>query len=269
MLQWLLDGSGLIVGAALLDLSTGAWRPVPPGVAAAPGVEGTVALLQLDAEGGPLLWAEGRGPASPAARLMDRSPEGWRWVHGIEGGQLWAQATDRDTGDVACFFITAGAVEQAERCIEGGFVELDAVLPAGPGRWVIDSHGEGHPDVALVEWTGEAYRPIATPWEDLYPFGPLQMLPRVDGSFDVLTRCRLDRPRPCLRADGEGSEDQVDRWYRWRPGEAPRLLARGRRATGAPDPSSARVARLHGGALCIDGPRERQRCFAVPPFAGL
>lgn len=265
MLQWLLDGSGLIVGAALLDLSTGAWRPLPPGVAAAPGVEGAVALLDAEAEGGPLLWADDRGPAGPAARLLPAPPTGWRWAHGLHEGALWAQAVDPQTGDQVCFFVTAQGVERPERCVEGGFVAIDALLPAGPSRWVIASHGEGHPGVDLVEWTGAAYQPIPTPWDDLYPFGPLRLLPRVDGSFDILTRCPLDRPRPCLRDEGEGAEDLVDRWYRWRPGEAPQLLAKGRRATGLPDPSSAQVARLRGGALCVEGPRQRRRCYPLPP----
>lgn len=265
MIQWLLDGSALLVGGALLNPSTGAWSALPlyPQSRVSVGTEGRIATLDLLPEDVPHVRIL-RGPeGAPSTRLPEGTSSDGHWVHELVGDEVYVHHADLQTGEVRCWRITEGAAEALPTCLSGGFFEIDAITPAREGV-VIDSHGEGHPSVDLLRWDGVEMAPVPLPWGDLYPFGPLTLLPRVDGSFDILTRCTLGPPRPCLREDGLGSEDQPMRWYRWTPGEAPVERAVGKDAEIAPDPSSDRVAWTRRDKVCVGEPGRRTRCWKVP-----
>lgn len=266
MLLWLLDGSALLVGSALFDPSTGAWTALelPAGAAVAAGSAGRFAVLER-AEGAAPRLSVWQGAAPGPAVTLAEVPADWTLAHALEGDRVYLHASDPQSGEARCWWVEGEAVSAPGSCLEGGFAALDAITPAGGGAWVVSSHGEGHPDVSLVRWAGEGSEAAALPWQDLYPFGPLSMLPRVDGSFDLLTPCALGPPRPCLQEDGTGAEALPARWYRWTPGEAPRLLGQGRAAEGAPDPASERVATLRGRRLCLGAPDERPACHRLPP----
>ncbi|MEM6928341.1 MAG: hypothetical protein AAF602_15515 [Myxococcota bacterium] len=164
--------------------------------------------------------------------------------------------------ETRCWSVTAVGPRRRERCIEASLPFVSDVVPAGDQRYVVYSHGEGHPWIDLFELTDAGARELPLPWDDLYPFGPLTLAPRVDGTFDILTPCVLGVPRPCLM-DGRTVADELPpRHYRWQVGSEPRLLARGRKGDRVPDPSSARVAWRSRKRVCIAGDG-RRRCFEV------
>lgn len=266
MLQWLLDGSALLVGSALLNPATGRWQPLllHPTSQVAPGTEGRVAVLDVVEDDVPHLRVLKDEANGPSVRLPEDAPRDGRWVLAWVGEQVYVQVSSPETGEARCWRVDEAGPRELDRCVEGGFAELDRVLPAGPGRFVTESHGEGHPGVDLVEWAGAESTPLPLPWEDLYPFGPLTLLPRTDGSFDILTACPLGPPRPCLQEDGLGAEELPLRWYRWRPGEAPQELEVGVDASMAPDPSGARRAWQRGTRVCVQRPGEARRCWRIP-----
>lgn len=249
-LRWLLDGSALILGTSLYDPATRALTPLPVTEATSivPATAGRVVLLDL-VEGQPAKVRVVRaGSDAPAVALPDDAPRVGVWSVGWIDGRVLVQVASNETGELRCYAVTEVATA-LPTCVEGGFVVTLALTAAGPGRVVIDSYGEGHPGVDLVAWTGGESTPIALPWTDLYPFGPLSLLPRTDGSFDVLTRCPLGPERPC---DVEDAFALPARWYRWTPGSAPVLRAQGAAADIAPDPASDRVARIRGRRVCVD-----------------
>lgn len=266
MIQWLLDGSALLVGGALLNPTTGAWTPLPltPESRVAVGTAGRVATLDLLDGDVPHVRILSGAEGAPSVRLPEDSPTGGAWVHELVGDEVYVHNTSLDTGEARCWRVDSAGVTALDTCLEGGFAQMDRILPAGAAGVVIESHGEGHPGVDLIRWDGAALAPVPLPWEDLYPFGPLELLPRVDGSFDILTRCALGPPRPCLREDGLGSEDQPARWYRWSPGQAPVERAVGQGAEVVPDPASDRVATVRGKKVCVGEPGEKGTCWRMP-----
>lgn len=266
MIQWLLDGSALLVGGALLDPASGVLTPLPltEHSQVAVGTEGRVALLEHAPGALPQVRVLSRGQSGPATSLPEGAPLDGRYVHTLLGADVYVSTSSQETGESRCWWVDGTGVWELSRCLEGGFAAVDRVLPAGEARYVVDSHGEGHPDVALVRWKGQDSQDIELPWEDLYPFGPLTLLPRLDGSFDILTRCPLGAPRPCLLDEGRSAEGEPMRWYRWSPGQAVYLRAQGEAAELLPDPSGPRTATLRGRKLCVSSPDARPACWRIP-----
>lgn len=268
MLQWLLDGSGLLVGSVLFDPDTGEHRSVAADDAElVPGPGGAIAVVERSAPDALTVRVVGGDRPFDATALPRDVAEGpWRLVGWVDG-DVYVALTDEFV-DARCWSVDPDGLHPRATCLSGSMMLAHAVWPAGDGRYVVESSGEGHPSVDLIE-LGDEGAQIELPWDDLYPFGPLELVPRADGTFDILTRCVLGAERPCLQDDGTGAEELPARWYRWSVGEAPRLLKVGERAERRPDPASGRVAWRRGGEVCVaGGKRLFRRCWSVPDLAG-
>ena len=266
MIQWLLDGSALLVGSALLNPTTGAWTPLPIGAQAmvAVGTQGRIATLDLGDGSAPTVRILSAGGATPPVALptgLDGS-----WALELVGDEVYVHNSSPETGEARCWSVAQGAATALPSCLEASFAAIDSITPAGTSGVILTSQGEGHPGVDLLRSTGSGLEAVPLPWVDLYPFGPLALLPRTDGSFDILTPCVLGPDRPCLGKDGDGAEGPA-RWYRWSPGAKPKLMAKGKKAEVLPDPSSDRVVTLRGEQVCISGPGQKTGCFTPPPSA--
>lgn len=266
MVSWLLDGSALLVGRTLLLSTTGHWTPLsfPPEAYIAPGTEGRTAALVMTEGEAPYVQVvvdQTPGPRVPLPEGVDR--DGY-WALALVGEEVYVHTTSRTTWETSCWNVRAETVTPLPICLEASFLAIDHIRSAGPHSVVVNSHGEGHPGVDLLVWDGEAMAPVPLPWRDLYPFGPLELLPRTDGSFDIQTRCPLGPERPCLRDDGSDTNDLPALWYRWTPGQSPVLRTSGAEAEVVPDPSSERVAWIAGTRVCVGEPTAQPRCHKVP-----
>lgn len=266
VVQWLMDGSALLVGSALLNPVSGAWTPLPvsPDAQVAVGTQGRVALLTRAEGRVPEVQVLQNGKAILTASLPAGTPREGHWVHLLQGDSVYVHVSSNETGESRCWQVDGAGVRALPTCLEGSFVAIDGLLPAPNKGVVVASHGEGHPGVDWLTWDGTAYKPAKLPWTDLYPFGPLELLPRLDGSFDILTSCVLGPERPCLQKDGTGSDGLPARRYRWTPGKAPVLQAKGKQAESLPDPSSTRLAWIQGEKVCVGKPKAKAQCWAVP-----
>lgn len=265
---WSPDGAALLWGALLLDPVARVAAPLdlPDGARVAIGPQGRVAALR-PAEGPGLaaqvqvLTAGGPGPAwDLPPELPADAVAALLWV----GEEVYVHGSPDDAGALRCALVGPAGPRKPEACLEGGFVAVDALRSAPGELVVIYSHGEGHPGVDLVRWTGGPSAPVDLPWHDLYPFGPMELMPRLDGSFDIRTPCALGPPRPCEGPKGEGPSGPL-RAYRWRPGEAPALRAMGRRAADTPSPAGDAAARMRGDRLCVDLGSGRPWCVRPSP----
>ncbi len=267
MLIWLLDGSALLDGDRLIDPTTGTVERLPMSspLALAPGRAGVVAWV----EPGPVgLRVNVRRPGKVFESVDLRTNEdlGGALSEGVRptlawvGERLYLHLADFQSGEVRCRWIEGKVVTTPAACVEGGFVSLDGMVEASDGRVVLDSHGEGHPGVDLVRWSGTESIAVPLPFQDLYPFGYLGLFPKHAGDFVILTTCPLGPPRPCLREDGLGFEDGPLTWYRWEVGKTPELLRKDVPMAAVPDPANERLAYLAADQLCFLGRRGKARC---------
>ncbi|MEM6930895.1 MAG: hypothetical protein AAF602_28430, partial [Myxococcota bacterium] len=106
MLQWLLDGSGLLVGAVLFDPTSGSQQTIAPADARlAPGVEGAVAVLVADDEGSARVSVSG-GPHAFGPVAIDLGDTPYR-VLGWVDGEVYVAATDFPLVETRCWSVTA------------------------------------------------------------------------------------------------------------------------------------------------------------------
>lgn len=266
LIQWLLDGSALLVGTLLFTPTTGTFTalPVTPETVLAVGTHGRIAALDLPSEGIPAVRILGEGSNGSAIPLPGASTSEGAWVHMLTDTSVYVHVMHRETGEARCWRVSGSSASALTSCLEGTFAQLDQLMPGVERQVVLASHGEGHPGVALLRPKGDTMEEVALPWQDLYPFGPLELLPRQDGSFDILTPCPLGPARPCLLPESKDVSTLPMRHYRWKPGEAPVLKAKGKAATRSLDPSSPRSARLKGKQLCITSPGKKEACWELP-----
>ena len=285
MPQWLPTGGALLVGAHLLNPTTGTWTalPVPADAALAGDPDGGVVALVPGREGAApaLVWMRvGAQVEVMQQHTIDGlAPAGWRWMHAPLPGGVWVWASGgvsaNDGWDEACALVRperdGPPSVHPQPCPPHSFAEVYAIVGTPAGGLVVASAGEGHPGVDLLAPDANGgFVPVQLPWEDLYPFGPMDILPRADGSFDLMSPCPLGPPRPCLATLDR--VDLPDRWTQWTPGGALHLRARGRRAAVWPDPTTSDVAWARGASavdglpaqLCVGPRRGKGRCFSRP-----
>ncbi len=260
---WLLDGTLVSFDGLLLDPETGSAVELPRGAVVAPGRDRTVAILEARPSWRVRVLRDGEERWS--VDLPEPIPDDARAVLALRDDTVIVHATSANTGEVTCWSVGPGGAERPAACLEASFVAVDALLPAGGDTWVVASHGEGHPAVDLVRWSGGGSEALPVPWSDLYPHGELALRPRTDGSFDVLTTCELGPERPCLASVTDDRTDEGVRRYRWTPGSDPALIEVDRGdSPRVPDPTSERVVWIKGDRWCVDGPGRPRRCFPLP-----
>jgi hypothetical protein len=253
--EWLLDGTGILLPGWLFLAQSGTFVDLPMKQYYTPATEGRVVAADIDpardarftlyGQAGPGEWVSLPGTTGPA-----------NWSFAWVDNSIYVHRVNEETGEATCYQIRGAQITSPE-CLVGGMITLSGLRAAPGGKIIVSSYGEGHPAVDLVTWTGGASEPVPMPWQDLYPFGPVQMFPRADGSFDIHTPCVLGPPRPCEGPEGGDTSDLPMRHYRWTPGQEPLLLTTGSKALRPQDPTSDRSAWVKGGKLCLGGSQGR------------
>jgi hypothetical protein len=284
-LAWTEDGTRLVVGNRwVLDPERGAWAELPrpsfepAKVSVSPGGRRLVAAdAERFAEGpveGPLgepvpipQWAgtESGREDSPGRADLDVV------LFWLDEERIFVQQTDRLARvDPECRIWEVGkkAWAAAPGCVTGDFNAVWAV-ERGPRGWIaVDSAGEGHPGVNLARYDAQrGQQPQAgAPEFDLYPFGPLFVQFRADGSGVLLsTPCVLERkePRPCEEPQGAW------RVYSWAPGASGVKLEHEGLPEGVmPSPDGQRLAWAAGSKVCVGRDLSAAVCLALPAPAG-
>lgn len=279
-LAWTPDGTRLLVERRwVLDPAREAWTelprpfPEPELVAVSPSGRRLAAAGAGRLAAGPIegplgepvpvpVWAP-EEPSGPRREELDLELA----LFWLDEERLFVQQTERLARvEPQCRIWETGpeAWRPAPSCVAGDFYQVWAI-ERGPRGWIaVYTAGEGHPGMMLARYDADqGQRPLPeAPELDLYPFGPLRVQFRADGSGVLLaTPCVLERkePRPCEEPHGGW------RVYSWAPGSgAPRLEREGLTEGALPSPDGQHLAWASGGRVCVSRPGAPEACLPLP-----
>ncbi len=251
-LRWRADGAALrVAGRWVLTPADGLMVPqgdTPPGALRFSSLRGREAMLAdgvitLDGERLPVpSWFEGR----PVAELSMTALF-------IDEDRIYVHQVDPEAGEATCRVRALAETEwrlPSGGCIEGGFLQVDALV-RGPGPMVgVLSSGEGVGDSTVVYFDPrKGQGPVPGPtWASV---GPVQMnLTAQGGTAWIVT----------AQPPGAATAGPTPHLYRWdlMDGKTEDLGAVPPGASPSPDGT---LAWIENGAVCLRAPGAARRCF--------